>query len=113
MIYEISESLIGKYYENSLSYIKLFKEFGFDFGINNFVADSGDYEYLKKIKPLFIKADKQYLLDNEQNIDVLKIVLDSLDIKLIATGLNNDEELNELNRKGISIISGVIVEKIA
>ena len=112
MIFEISESLIGKYYENSLSYIKLFKEFGFDFGINNFVADSGDYEYLKKIKPLFIKADKQYLLDNEQNIDVLKIVLDSLDIKLIATGLNNDEELNELNRKGISIISGVIVENI-
>ena len=112
MIFEISESLLDKYYENSLLYIKLFRELGFDFGINNFIADSGNYEYLKEIKPLFIKSDKQYLLDNEQNINILKIVLDSLDIKLIATGVNSNDELNELNKKGINIISGVMVEKI-
>ena len=93
-------------------YIKLFREFGFDFGINNFIADSGNYEYLKEIKPLFIKSDKQYLLDNEQNINILKIVLDSLDIKLIATGVNSNDEQNELNKKGINIISGVMVEEI-
>lgn len=113
IIFEISESLLDKYYENSLLYIKLFKEFDFDFGINNFISDSGDYEYLKEIKPLFIKSDKQYLLDNKQNINILKIVLDSLDIKLIATGVTNDVELSELNKKGITIISGSIVEEIS
>ena len=67
---------------------------------------------MKEIKPLFIKSDKQYLLDNEQNINILKIVLDSLDIKLIATGVNSNDEQNELNKKGINIISGVMVEEI-
>lgn len=93
-------------------YIKLFNEYGFDFGINNFIADGEDYQYLKKLKPIFVKADKQYLLDTEQNINVLKIVLDSLGIKLIATGVNNQEELNSLNKKDIRLISGMIVDKL-
>ena len=112
LIFEIPESFINKYYENSLLYIKLFNEYGFDFGINSFIADSEDYQYLKELKPVFVKADKQYLLDTEQNINVLKIVLESLGIKLIATGVNNIEELDSLNKKEIRLISGMIVDKL-
>ena len=112
LIFEIPESFINKYYENSLLYIKLFNEYGFDFGINSFIADSEDYQYLKELKPIFVKADKQYLLDTEQNINVLKIVLESLGIKLIATGVNNIEELDSLNKKEIRLISGMIVDKL-
>lgn len=112
IIFEISESLIEQYYESSFLYIKLFREFGFDFAINNFIADSDDYEYLKELKPLFIKSDKQYLLDNKQNLNILKIILDSLEIDLIATGVSNNNELNELNKRGITIISGIIVDEL-
>ena len=84
----------------------------FHFGINSFIADSEDYQYLKELKPVFVKADKQYLLDTEQNINVLKIVLESLGIKLIATGVNNIEELDSLNKKEIRLISGMIVDKL-
>ena len=49
LIFEIPESFINKYYENSLLYIKLFNEYGFDFGINSFIADSEDYQYLKEL----------------------------------------------------------------
>ena len=77
-----------------------------------FIADSEDYQYLKELKPVFVKADKQYLLDTEQNINVLKIVLESLGIKLIATGVNNIEELDSLNKKEIRLISGMIVDKL-
>ncbi len=80
-------------------YIKLFKEYGFGFGINSFIADSSDYQYLKELKPAFVKADKQYLLDTEQNINVLKIILESLGIKLIATGVNDLEEIKKLHKK--------------
>ena len=38
LIFEIPESFINKYYENSLLYIKLFNEYGFDFGINSFIV---------------------------------------------------------------------------
>ena len=73
---------------------------------------SGSKTYLKELKPVFVKADKQYLLDTEQNINVLKIVLESLGIKLIATGVNNIEELDSLNKKEIRLISGMIVDKL-
>ena len=112
LIFEIPESFINKYYENSLLYIKLFNEYGFDFGINSFIADSEDYQYLKELKPVFVKADKQYLLDTEQNINVLKIVLESLGIKLIATGVNNIEELDSINKKEKKLISGKRVDKL-
>lgn len=68
IIFEIPESFINKHFENSLLYISLFKEYGFDFGINSFIADSEDYQYLKELKPTFVKADKQYLLDVKQNM---------------------------------------------
>ena len=81
IIFEISETQINNHYETSLLFIKLFKEYGFDFGINSFIADSEDYQYLRDLKPIFVKADKQYLLDTNQNINILKIILNSLGIK--------------------------------
>lgn len=112
ILFEIPESVVNKHYENSILYIKLFKEYGFGFGINSFIADSSDYQYLKELKPAFVKADKQYLLDTEQNINVLKIVLESLGIKLIATGVNDVEEITKLHKKGIDVVAGMVVDKI-
>ncbi len=112
IIFEIPESVINKHYESSILYIKLFREYGFDFGISSFIADSSDYQYLKELKPAFVKADKQYLLDTEQNINVLKIVLESLGIKLIATGVNDIDEIKKLHKKGIDVVAGMVVDKI-
>lgn len=110
IIFEIPESVINKHYDNSVFFVELFRKYGFNFGINSFMADSEDYEYLKELKPIFVKADKHYLLDTEQNINVLKIVLDSLGIQLIATGVNTKEEIDKLNKKGIEIIGGMVTD---
>ena len=112
IVFEIPESIINEHYQNSLLYINLFKEYGFDFGINNFIADSKDYSYFKELKPVFIKADKQYLIDTQQDINILKIIMESLNLQLIATGVNDIDELNILYERGIKSISGKIVDKI-
>ncbi len=112
IIFEIPESVINNHFESSMLFIKLFKEYGFGFGINSFMAYSEDYQYLKEVKPIFVKADKQYILDAQQNINVLKIVLDSLGIEFIATGVNELSEIEELNKKGISVVAGMVVDKI-
>ncbi len=112
IIFEIPESVINNHFESSMLFIKLFKEYGFGFGINSFMAYSEDYQYLKEVKPIFVKADKQYILDAQQNINVLKIVLDSLGIEFIATGVNELSEIDELNKKGISVVAGMVVDKI-
>ncbi|MDY0365949.1 MAG: LapD/MoxY N-terminal periplasmic domain-containing protein [Arcobacteraceae bacterium] len=112
IILELPETTINKHYEKSLLYIRLFKEYGFGFGINSFIADSEDYVYLKELKPLFVKSDKQYLLDTDQNINVLKIVLDSLGVNLIATGVSSLAEIEKLQSKGIELVSGMIVDSL-
>lgn len=112
IIFEIPESVINKHFESSMHFVRLFKEYGFGFGINSFMAYSEDYHYLKEIKPIFVKADKQYILDAQQNINVLKIVLDSLGIEFIATGVNELSELEALNKKGITVVAGMVVDKI-
>ena len=112
IIFEIPESVINNHFESSMHFIKLFKEYGFGFGINSFMAYSEDYHYLKELKPIFVKADKQYILDTQQNINVVKIVLDSLGIEFIATGVNELAEIEELNKKGISVVAGMVVDKI-
>lgn len=76
------------------------------------MAYSEDYHYLKELKPIFVKADKQYILDTQQNINVVKIVLDSLGIEFIATGVNELTEIEELNKKGINVVAGMVVDKI-
>jgi len=112
IIFEIPESVINNHFESSMHFIKLFKEYGFGFGINSFMAYSEDYQYLKDVKPIFVKADKQYILDAQQNINVLKIVLDSLGIEFIATGVNELSEIDDLNKKGINAVAGMVVDKI-
>lgn len=112
IVFEISEALINKHYETTLLFVNLFKEYHFGFGINNFIADSQDYSYLKKIKPSFVKVDKEYLLGNVQNINILKIILESLGINLIATGVNSIEELNLLYENNITIITGRVVDDL-
>jgi len=112
IIFEIPESVINNHFESSMHFIKLFKEYGFGFGINSFMAYGEDYNYLKELKPAFVKADKQYILDAQQNINVVKIVLDSLGIEFIATGVNELAEIEELNKKGISVVAGMVVDKI-
>lgn len=112
IIFEIPESLIIRHYEKSLLFINLFKEYSFNFGINNFIADSQDYEYLKELHPLFIKADKQYLIDVHQNINMLKIILEAFDIKLIATGVESNQEIDILKKKNITFVSGKIADKL-
>jgi diguanylate cyclase (GGDEF)-like protein len=112
IIFEIPESVINKHFDSSMHFIKLFKEYGFNFGINSFMAYSEDYQYLKELKPVFVKADKQYILDAQQNTNVLKIVLDSLGIEFIATGVNDISEIETLNKKGIYVVAGMVVDKI-
>lgn len=111
IIFEISESFINKYYDSSLLYINLFKENGFGFGINSFIADGEDYQYLKELKPLFIKVDKQYIFNMEQNINILKIILESLGVELIATGVSTLKEVNRLCEKDVKIVAGSVVEQ--
>ena len=62
------------------------------------MAISDDYIYLKEQKPEFIKLNR-YFLETSENLDVLKIIKESLDIEVIATSIDNDKDLDFINKR--------------
>lgn len=112
IIFEIEEDSFNKNLKNTFMYVNLFKEFNFGFAIFNFIANSDDYIYLKELKPKYIKASKYFLLESKQSLSVLKILTQSLDIKLIATSVTEVSELNLLSQIGINAICGPIMQNL-
>lgn len=112
IIFEIEEESFNKNLNDTIMYINLFKEFRFGFAIFNFIANSNDYSYLKELKPLYIKASKHFLLESTQSLNVLKILTQSLDIKLIATSVNKTSDIKILSNIGINAICGPIMQDL-
>ena len=112
IIFELEEESFNKNLNNSIMYITLFREFNFNFAVFNFIANSNDYTYLKELKPLYIKASKYFLMESKQSLSVLKILTQSLDIKLIATSVNEVSEINALAQMGINAICGPIMQNL-
>ena len=112
IIFEIEEESFNKNLSNTVMYIGLVKEFKFGFAVFNFIANSNDYGYLKELKPEYIKASKHFLIESNQSLSILKILTQSLDIKLIATSVSEISEVNALQQIGINAICGPIMQNI-
>ncbi|NOQ31388.1 MAG: EAL domain-containing protein [Helicobacteraceae bacterium] len=112
-IFEIPESTVCNNLEHSSSIIELIRSHNFDFGISNFIAESKDFAYLKDLQPLFLKSNKDFLLKSSAtSLSTLNMFLASLSIKLIATGVNTKDELEQLKKLDIKIIQGAMVDTL-
>ena len=111
IVFEIEEETFSNDIDRTKMYTNLFKEFNYGFSIFNFIANSNDYTYLKELKPLYIKASKYFLLESKQSFNILKILTESLNIKLIATSVSKTEDIETLSDFGIDAISGPILEE--
>lgn len=105
LIFEIEEEAFNQNFSNTLMYIKLLKEYGFEFAIYNFIANSDDYSYLKELKPSYIKISDYFLLESKQSLNMLKILTQSLDIKLVMITTEKNINIEQLKDQGINAIS--------
>jgi len=112
IIFEIEEGAFNNNLNSVLGYIQLFKEFNFKFAIFNFILHSDDYNYLKELKPMYIKASKLFLLESKQHLSILKILTQSLGIKLIATSVDEISEIEILKQIEIDAVSGSVMTKL-
>ena len=110
IIFELEEESFIKYHHNTLSFITMIKKYGFDIAIFNFVGISDDYNYLKNKKIEYIKVNHNFL-ESAENMDALNIIRTSLDIELIATSVNSNEDLKFFVNKKINLIAGKITDK--
>ncbi|WP_198306340.1 LapD/MoxY N-terminal periplasmic domain-containing protein [Arcobacter vandammei] len=107
IIFEIEEISFYRNLENTNMFIELFKKYGFDFAIYNFIASSDDYKYIKEQRPVYIKSSKNFLIESKQSLNILKILTQSLGIKLIATSVEN-EDMPMLQELEIDAISNML-----
>jgi diguanylate cyclase (GGDEF)-like protein len=111
--FEISDSFTIKNLDIVKNFVSMFKKYNYQFGLNSYTGESYDVDYLKELHPKFIKSDKSYLLDqSDDSMNALQLVTDSLGIKIIASFVKDEEELEKLKRKHVHLIQGPIVDTL-
>ena len=113
LIIEIPDKLASQNSELVKDYKRLFEKYQIEMGIFEFIGESQDYQYLQDLRPVYIKGEPSYFISqNEQSLSALRLITDSLNISLIATGVMNLETLEQLQEKDIHIIQGRVTEMI-
>jgi diguanylate cyclase (GGDEF)-like protein len=113
LIIEMPDKLVNTNSELINDYKHLFEKYGIEMGIFEFIGDSVDYNYLQDLRPVYIKAESDYFLSqNEQSLGALKRITDTIDISLIATSVMNKNTLESLQEKEIYTIQGRATELI-
>ncbi|MBN2782964.1 MAG: diguanylate cyclase [Campylobacterales bacterium] len=113
LIIELPDKLAYEHFEHMMLYKKLFQKYGIDIGIFEFIGDSTDYKYIKELRPVYIKAEASYIISiKEQTLSAIRLITDSVGIKLIASGVNDNENLNLLLQKGVDTIQGGVTKSL-
>jgi EAL domain-containing protein (putative c-di-GMP-specific phosphodiesterase class I) len=111
--FEVTDSFAINNIASVKSFVELFAQYGFGFGINSFTGESSDFTYLKELNPKFLKADCAFLLDqSHDSMSALQVITDSLGIDIIATFVKTQEELQQLQAMHINSVQGPITDNI-
>lgn len=115
--FEVSNHNLLNYVNEGLEFSKILKGKGHHFGIDRFNIEEGNnLNYLQMIKPEYIKIDSQYLYDmlkNEQGESnpALQNLIESLDIKIIASNLEDKKIKSSLEEMGIKYFQGSLLSE--
>jgi EAL domain-containing protein (putative c-di-GMP-specific phosphodiesterase class I)/GGDEF domain-containing protein len=93
-------------------------DIGLFIGIDNFTANSNNFDYLRKIRPAYLKIHQRYLNEitaDEVSVAIgesLKIITSTYDIKIIATNIETKQERDILLGQGIKHFQGNYIKKV-
>jgi len=114
--FEISNNDLLTNLKSGISFANFVQAKGHHFGLDKFTAESTNLNYLQELKPAYIKFDSQYLHDmlcdksGIQN-NALQIMIHSLDIKIIATAVEEESIKEALQEVGIEYFQGSLLAK--
>ncbi len=116
---EIQESTLIQYPDICLDLAGLFAGLGYKFGIDQYTMNDASLNLLNKLKPHYIKIERDYIevFDDPGKTDMvlsaLFTIADSLDIKLIATKIENEAQRLALAARNITYFQGRGIAGIA
>ncbi|MBL0709258.1 MAG: EAL domain-containing protein [Sulfurimonas sp.] len=114
--FESSNYAIVHNLDNYNNFSKLIQKYNYEFGIDNFSITDTSLSYLQELKPAYIKANKSFYIDmydegKNSSYESFNILTKSLDIKVIATAVENQEESDSLKEIPISLMQGAFIEE--
>jgi len=113
--FESNNNAILSNLEVYISFANLVRSLGYEFGIDNFSIQSQDLNYLQQINPDYIKADKSFFINMSEGAnnssESFKLLANSLDIRLIATAVETEEEYEILKAIPIDLLQGSYIAK--
>ncbi len=116
LFFELPEIVFVKYSSDAILLCEIIHQNEFQFGIDNYGHHFSSLDYLKKLRPSYVKLDFAYTtqLDNETKADVLASVSRTamqLNITTIATRVETEKQLNKLSDLFINGFQGFVFER--
>jgi len=118
LYFEVNNRDVMNYPASVQVLFEIMKSFDFEVGIDNFLLTDKGADYLKSVRPNYIKVNVQYLKDVLLDETTGKIknnftnLLESLGIKIIATHIENESDIVQLKNMNINRLQGFGLAKI-
>jgi EAL domain-containing protein (putative c-di-GMP-specific phosphodiesterase class I) len=117
LVLEITESVLMKHAEATLSSLHKLKELGISFSIDDFGTGYSSMTYLKKFPVAKLKIDQSFIRDIPDDSDDVAIVLatinmaQGLKLELVAEGVETREQAEFLYKNGCELGQGYLFSK--
>ena len=114
---ELTEQTLVKDIEHAIEIMNALKELGFTFAIDDFGTGYSSLAYLKKMPVDVIKIDKSFIFGMLENNADYQIIIStiamvkSLELKVIAEGVETGAQLRSLSENDCDIIQGYYFSK--
>ena len=113
VIFDIPEAAVYSNFETCQTLCHIIESNNACFGIDHFGRQFGSMSYLQKLRPHYVKLDQSFTVnnDNQHNIELRRALVNiaaELNIDVIATGIQNKEQLNYFKSINIQYYMGFI-----
>ncbi len=101
---EITESVFFESPEKAIEMLEQLRELGVDINIDDFGTGYSNLNYLRKLPVSTLKIDRSFILPidaggrNTEIVETITMLARSLNLKVIAEGVENENQLVELRR---------------
>ncbi|MCL1127436.1 bifunctional diguanylate cyclase/phosphodiesterase [Shewanella surugensis] len=112
-IFDIPEAAVYSNFETCQTLCNIISNNDACFGIDHFGRQFGSMSYLQKLRPQYVKLDQSFTVndDNQHNMELRRALVNiagELNIDVIATGIQNTEQLNYFKSLNIQYYMGFI-----
>jgi len=117
LCFEVSNYNLLHSINEAYQFSAMLSKLGHSFGIDRFSVEKGtNLNYLQMIKPSYLKIDANYLRDmlkgeQGQKNNALQVLIESLDIKIIASNIETKEMKEALASFGVKYFQGSYLSK--